>query len=143
MTERPSRKRFAEIGARSNTPYAERLARYLLVYAVRNGLPPYERRLSLQEVADELVRLGHEPVSRERIRQLLKDGPPTDRRRVAALDRKRRDLVERIERWQSRGTKRGNARAHAYRKQLDELHIRSQRRQTPPASGDQAERART
>jgi hypothetical protein len=114
--------RFAQLGARSHLPYEVRLERFNLLHAMRNGLAPYDRRFSLRQAADEMVRLGYERTSRERVRQLLAQGPPLHRGNngaVFACDRK--ELERRIELWESRRTKKGDARASAYRLELDEL----------------------
>lgn len=91
-----------------------------MMYAMKNGLPPHDRALSLQEIADEMVRLGYERLTRERVRQLLK-AAPRPRRSQNAVEARRADLQARIRRWASRGTERGMARADKYRLQLDAL----------------------
>lgn len=121
MSASTPRSRYAEVGARSHMPYEARLVRFTLMHAMRNGQPPYDRKLSLQDVADEMVHLGYERVSRERVRQLLKVPPTDPRLGEARLLRRRRDLEDRILRWQARGTELGNARAARYREELEAL----------------------
>jgi hypothetical protein len=72
-TDRPS---FAEFGSLSNTPYGDRLRRYDLIVAMSDGLPPFERRHSLRQIAALLVLHGYGRISAERVRQLLDQGPP-------------------------------------------------------------------
>jgi hypothetical protein len=69
------RSRFAIHGGRSHLPYGFRLARYELMRSMREGAPPYDRPYSLQQIADALAELGFERMSRERVRQLLRDRP--------------------------------------------------------------------
>lgn len=71
--------RFAQLGARSHLPYEVRLERFNLLHAMRNGMRPYDRTFSLRQAADEMVRLGYERMSRERVRQLVKQGAPRER----------------------------------------------------------------
>ena len=98
--------------------FETRIARFNLMLAMRHGLPPYEQRMSLQQVADELVRLGHEPMTRERVRQILQE-PPKPRPGTDPA-RQREELERRLERWAARGTARGDARADACRTLLEQ-----------------------
>lgn len=122
MAQERTQSRFAEVGARSHLAYELRLQRFNLLHAMRNGLPPYDRKLSLQQAADEMVRLGYERLSRERVRQLVKQGPPMELggdTATFACDPKQ--LERRIQLWKAHKTKRGDARAAAYLRALDEL----------------------
>ncbi len=76
MTEEQGRSKFAQVGSLSHMAFEVRLRRFQRVYAMRHGEPPYPMKMSLQGIANELVRQGHERVTRERIRQILKEGPP-------------------------------------------------------------------
>jgi hypothetical protein len=140
MTQERSRSRFVEMGARSKMPYEARLKRFNLMLAMRSGVPPYDRKLSLRQVADELVRLGYERIGRERVRQLVKEGPPIPRHGAGvSLARRRGDLERRVERWRSRGTTRGDARAEEYRRRLKALGSWSEENQatgTPTAGSE-------
>jgi hypothetical protein len=75
MTEEQRRSKFAEVGSLSHMAYEVRLRRFKKVHAMRHGEPPYPMKMSLQGIANELVRQGQERVSRERIRQILKEPP--------------------------------------------------------------------
>jgi hypothetical protein len=72
-------RRYREVGGRSNLPFRVRLERYCLIRSMRDGAAPFDRPLSLQQIADRLVGLGYERMSRERVRQLLV-APPVERR---------------------------------------------------------------
>lgn len=120
MTQEPFRSKFAEAGARSKMDYEMRLVRFSLMLAMKNALPPYSRKLSLQLIADELARLGYERISRERVRQLLREGRPR-RRPDDGLARRRAKLERRIELWRSHETPRGDARANEYAQKLGEV----------------------
>lgn len=50
-----------------------------MIFAMRFGLRPYDRKYSLQQIADELARIGYRKIGRERVRQVLDQGPPTRR----------------------------------------------------------------
>ncbi len=76
---RPETASYVELGSLSHTPYRIRLERYELIFSMRHGLRPYDRKHSLQQIADELARTGHRRIGRERVRQLLDQGPPAKR----------------------------------------------------------------
>jgi hypothetical protein len=114
MPDEPARSRFAEAGAKSHMRYETRVVRFALMHSMRNGLPPYDRRFSLQEIANEMVALGYERLSRERVRQIL-DAPPQRRQVRAAPNLRRAELERRVKHWEARGTRRALERAERYR----------------------------
>jgi hypothetical protein len=110
--------RFAIYGAQSQMPYQARLHRYVLMVAMRTGIPPHDHKYSLAEIADSLAELGYERLSRERVRQLLV-APPSEK--PVSPPPRRADLLRRIRRWEARATDLGEARAETYRRQLESL----------------------
>jgi hypothetical protein len=117
-----SRTRFVEFGSWSNTSFQERRQRYELMLAMRYGLAPFDRRFSLREIAGEPARRGYGLITRERTRQLLAAGAPV--RQTQALEtivRRRQQVEQRMLAWESHRTPRGDARAAAYRSELDDI----------------------
>jgi hypothetical protein len=121
MTQERGTSRFAELGARSHMLFELRLVRYTIMLGMRSGAPPFDRKMSLQEVANEMERLGFGRLSRERVRQVIHQGRPVEHGDDgASFAWEPEELQRRIQRWTSRRSKRGDARAGAYRRELDE-----------------------
>lgn len=102
-------------GRLSKMPVSERVARYDEVKALKETL-------SLRGVAAVMTERGV-PMSGERVRQLLKAGPPAlnGEEPLSERDERIKDLRERITRWNDRGTEKALQRADVYRAQLDAL----------------------